>query len=143
MSMDQGGPGVGPTNNAVLQAFEPYIEALADCLAERLERRRARMINQYDSELGARRHRAAVKRRIANGEGGAGTAGRNYLLTVEAMREELAGNRGRGKAPPAPVPAGDDRGPPSGAGGKSRSRELGDFEREIMSGLRAVKDEPR
>jgi len=141
MSMDHGGPGVGP-NNGVLQAFEPYLEWLAERLAERLEGRRGRMINQHDSELGPRRHREVVKRRIANGEGGAGQRGRNYLLTVEAIREELARKGGRGKA--APAPAGDDRGPPSGgSGAKSRARELGDFEREVMSGLRAVKDESR
>jgi hypothetical protein len=141
MRMDHGGPGVGP-NDGVLQAFEPYIEALAERLAERLERRRARMINQHESELGPRRHREAVKRRLDNGEGGAGRAGRNYLLTVEAIREELARKGGRGKAPP--VPAGDGPAPPSGGtGAKSRGRELGDFERELMSGLRAVKDESR
>lgn len=141
MSMDQGGHGAGP-NGAVLQAFGPYIEALADCLFERLERRRARMINQHESELGPRRHREAVKRRIDNGEGGAGQRGRNYLLTLEAMREELARKGGPGKGT-AVTAAGDDPGPTSGgSAAKSRTRELSDFERELMSGLRAVK-EPR
>jgi hypothetical protein len=144
MSTDTDGPGAGPVNSAVLQAFEPYIDALAERLAERLERRRGRMINQHDSELGPRRHRDAVKRRIANGEGGAGRAGRDYLLTREAMREELAGKGGRGKpssgAPaPAAPPSGD--GPPTGgSAGKSRSRDLSNFEREVMSGLRAVEE---
>lgn len=138
MTMDQGGPSAGP-NSAVLQAFEPYIDALADRLAERLERGRGRMINQHESELGPRRHRDAVKRRIDNGEGGAGKAGRNYLLTLEAVREELARKGGRGKG--AAVPAGgDDRGPaPGGSAAKSRTRDLGEFERELMTGLRAVK----
>jgi hypothetical protein len=138
MSMDQDGPGAGP-NSAVLQAFEPYIEALAERLAERLERRRARMINQHESELGPRRHREAVKRRIDNGEGGAGRAGRNYLLTIEAVREELARKGGRPKGA-AVTAGGDDRSPASGgSAAKSRARDLGDFEREVMSGLRAVK----
>lgn len=136
---DHEGPGAGPVNSAVLQAFEPYIDALADRLAERLERRRGRMVNQYDSELGARRHREAVKRRIDNAEGGAGRAGRNYLLTIEAMREELARKGGKGKGKGTPAAGGDDRGPPTaGSGAKSRARDLSEFEREVMTGLRAV-----
>jgi hypothetical protein len=122
----------------MLQAFEPYIEALAERLAERLERRRSRMVNQHDSELGPRRHRDAVKRRMANDEGGAGHSGRNYWLTREAIREELASKPGRGKGGAAACPAGDDKGPPS-KGPKSRERDLGEFERELLSGLRAVK----
>lgn len=137
---DDNGPTASPVSSAVLQAIEPYIDALADRIAERMNRGRDRMINQYDSELGSRRHRDAVKRRIANAEGGAGRVGRNYLLTKEAIREELAGGRGRGSRGPH-VPAGDGS-PPSGSGGssggKSRSRELSDFERDVMSGLRAV-----
>lgn len=138
---DREGPGVSPVSSAVLQAFEPYIDALADRLAERLERRRGRMINQHDSELGPRRHREAVKRRIDNAEGGAGRAGRNYLLTKEAIREELARTGGKGKGKGTPAAGGDDRSPPArGSGPKSRARELSDFEREVMTGLHAVKD---
>jgi hypothetical protein len=97
------------------------------------------MINQHESELGPRRHRDAVKRRLDNGEGGAGRAGRNYLLTVEAVREELARKGGRGKGAPS-SPANDAPPAPGGSGAKSRARELGDFERELMRDLRAVKD---
>jgi hypothetical protein len=136
---DDHGPSASPVNSAVLQAIEPYLDALADRIAERMNAARGRMINQHDSELGPRRHRAAVKRRIANGEGGAGQSGRNYLLTPDAIREELAGGRGRGSAG-APVAAGGD-GPPGkgGSGAKSRTRELNDFERDTIAGLRAVK----
>lgn len=135
---DDHGRGAAPVNSAVLQAFEPYIDAIADRIAERMNRGRDRMINQFDSELGARRHRDAVKRRIANAEGGAGRAGRNYLLTLQAIREELAGKGGRG-TPGKASPANDS--PPGGSGsaGKSRARELADFEREVMTGLRTVK----
>lgn len=139
---DHEGPGAGPVSSAVLQAFEPYIDALADRLAERLERRRGRMVNQHDSELGPRRHREAVKRRIDNAEGGAGRAGRNYLLTTDAIREELARKDGKGKGTPAA--GGDDRRPPADdSGAKSRARDLSAFEREVMTGLRAVKDTGR
>jgi hypothetical protein len=138
MTIDHDDPGAG-ANSAVLQAFEPYIDALAERLAAVLERRRGRMINQHDSELGPRRHREAVKRRIANGEGGAGLAGRNYLLTREAVREELARKGGRGKGEAEPSPAGA---PPSGggSGSKSRARDLSAYERDLMVGLRAVKE---
>lgn len=144
---DDQGHGAASVNSAVLQAFEPYLDAFADKLAERLEQRRGRMVNQAESELGRRKHREAVTRRMANGEGGAGISGRNFLLTREAIREELAAGRPRrgGKrdgSAPAPVPApGNDGSPSSGAQAtppKSRARDLGDFEKELMSGLHAV-----
>jgi hypothetical protein len=137
-------PGTRPAVNiAVLQAIEPYLDELADRIAERMHAARGRMVNQHDSELGPRRHRDAVKRRMANGEGGAGHAGRNYLLTRAAIREELAGGRGRGSEG-TPVPAGGDGSPgKGGSGAKSRTRELNDFERDVMAGLRAVKEHGR
>ena len=135
---DDHGPGAGPVNSAVLQAIEPYIDAIADRIAARMNASRDRMINQHDSELGARRHRDAVKRRLANAEGGAGRSGRNYLLTREAILEELAGKgRGRGSKG-APAPGGDGSPGAGGSGAKSRARELSDFEREVMTGLRTV-----
>lgn len=139
MSMDQHGPGAGP-NSAVFGPFESYIDALADRLAERLEQRRGRMINQHESELGPRRHREAVKRRLDNGEGGAGLAGRNYLLTVAAVREELARKGGRGKGDAAPASPANDGAPPSsgGSAAKSRARALAEYERDLMRDLRAV-----
>lgn len=145
MSEDSSGPGgMGPqVNTAVLDAIEPYLEALADRIAERLTRSRDRMINQHDSELGPRRHREAVKRRIANSEGGAGHVGRNYLLTKEAIREELAGKGRRGGrgAPPAPAPAPSNDGSPSSGSSpaRSRARDLATFEKDLMRGLHAVK----
>jgi hypothetical protein len=151
MSADGDGPGAGPVNGALLNVIEPYIDVLADKIAVRLEGRRGRMINQHESELGPRRHREAVKRRIERGEGGAGRAGRNYLLTREAVREELArpggrgkGGKGAGPSAGAPVPAGGggDNSPSSGAasGAKTRTRDQRDWERELMSGLRAVEE---
>lgn len=136
MSEDHDGLGAGP-NSAVLQAFEPYIDAIADRIAARMNAGRERMVNQGNSDLGPRKHRAAVKRRLANDEGGAGISpdGRRFLLTPEAVREELAGKsgRGKGKAPPAAEPEAETK-------PKSRARELGDFERKIMRGLRDVED---
>lgn len=147
MSSEDQGPGAGPSN-VMMQALEPYLDAFADRVAERLEARRGRMVNQAESQLGRRKHRDAVTRRLANDEGGAGISGRNFLLTPQAIREELARgsgrNRGRSKGGPcgAPVPsAGGDGSPSSGAAAtppKSRARDLGDFEKDLMSGLHAV-----
>jgi hypothetical protein len=120
-------------NSAVLQAFAPYLDEIADRLAARLEQRRAREVSQKDSPLGPRRHRAAVNRRLANKEGGAGKVGRNHYLTPEAVREELARDASSASPAPAARPAQDDK-------PRTRKRELGDFERNLMTGLRAVKD---
>lgn len=129
-------------NSAVLDAIEPYIDALADKLWDRFEQRRGRMVNQHDSELGPRKHREAVKRRLENNEGGAGISpnGRNYLLTREAIREELAGKTPR-RGAKRPVGASRDQTPDASSSPvKSRARELGDFERDLMRDLRNVKD---
>ena len=46
-------------------------------------------IGQADSPLGSRRHNAAVRRRLAAGEGGAARIGRRHLLSRRALAEEL------------------------------------------------------
>lgn len=142
MAAQGGGPGAGSgMNSAVLDAFEPYIDALADKLWDRFEQRRGRMVNQHDSELGPRKHREAVKRRLENNEGGAGISpnGRNYLLTREAIREELAKTPRRGAK--RPEDASRDQSPDaSSTPHKSRARDLGAFERDLMRDLRNVKD---
>lgn len=46
---------------------------------------------QQGSPLGPRRHCEAVKRRLAEGLFGAAHIGRRYLLSPEALAEELAG----------------------------------------------------
>jgi len=54
-------------------------------------------VPQKGSALGNRRHCAAVRRRIQQGEGGAALRGKRYLLTTSALTEELT----RGGPPPA------------------------------------------
>ncbi len=49
----------------------------------------AELLAQKGSPLGARRHIRAVRRRVAAGEAGASIVGRRYLLTREALNEEL------------------------------------------------------
>ena len=47
-------------------------------------------LDQSSSPLGNRRHAAACRRRIAAGDGTAAQIGRRFLMTREAVREELA-----------------------------------------------------
>lgn len=46
-------------------------------------------VGQKGSPLGARRHIAAVRRRVAAGEPGAAVVGRSYRLTRDALNAEL------------------------------------------------------
>ena len=46
-------------------------------------------VDQHRSPLGSRRHVAATRRRIAHGESGAAQVGRRFLLSREAVTEEL------------------------------------------------------
>lgn len=151
MGADVSGPGATGSVFGGTIDLEPYMDRLAFKIADELERRRGRMVNQAESELGRRRHREAVTRRLANNEGGAGISGRNFLLTREAVREELASGggrpkRGRGSSPsPAPSPS-NDSSPSSGAQAtpqKSRARDLGDWQKDLISGLNAVGKRPR
>ncbi len=59
--------------------------ALAKCAAPPIE-----MVDQQHSALGRRRHCAAVRRRRAEGAGGAEIVGKKHLLTRAALAEELA-----------------------------------------------------
>jgi hypothetical protein len=72
--------------------------AAAECDAIESERRaeiRA-WVAQAKSDLGPRRHCAAVRRRVAAGLDGASIVGRKFLLSPAALEEELA-RRSRGE----------------------------------------------
>lgn len=76
------------------------LDDLADLLAERIAHRllandRPGWIDQSQSPLGPRRHRAAVRRRLSVGEEGASRVGRRHLLSADALAAELqaAGKR--------------------------------------------------
>lgn len=69
--------------------LDELAERLAARVAERLRASEPNMVGQSGSPLGARRHCAAVKRRLARGEPGAAILGRRHLLTAEALGEEL------------------------------------------------------
>lgn len=47
-------------------------------------------VDQTTSPLGPRRHCAAVQRRVRSGIAGASVVGRRYLLSTEALAEELS-----------------------------------------------------
>jgi hypothetical protein len=64
-----------------------------DIAAERSAERRD-WIDQSSSVLGPRRHIQAVRRRLKEGLDGAGQSGRRFLLSEEALAEELARPRG-------------------------------------------------
>jgi hypothetical protein len=85
------------------------------------------MVSQHGSPLGARRHRAAVKRRKSLGQPGAQIYGRDYLLSREALAEERAkGPRGEG--------------PPSGPTvKKARSAELAALRSETVAELQTLR----
>ena len=73
-------------------AIDTLARALAPALARAIVaelRDGEGMVDQTSSPLGARRHRAAVKRRLVAGEGGAAVVGRRHLLSREALTEEL------------------------------------------------------
>jgi hypothetical protein len=73
--------------------LEAFLDEIADRLAARVVSRLREgepgMVDQSASPLGGRRHCAAAKRRMARGEPGAAKVGRRYLLSPEALSEEL------------------------------------------------------
>ncbi len=74
-------------------AIAAALDELADLIAERVwvrfQQGTPDMVDQSKSPLGSRRHCNAVKRRVGNGETGAARVGRRYLLTPDALAEEL------------------------------------------------------
>jgi hypothetical protein len=74
-------------------AADDLLDALADRIAARVEERLRSgpqgWIAQDVSQLGRRRHIAAVRRRVAAGVGGAALVGRRALLSPEALEAEL------------------------------------------------------
>jgi hypothetical protein len=73
----------------MLRADDDLIDLIAQRVEQRLTRSN-RATSQHGSPLGARKHRAVVRRRVERNEGGAHIVGRRYLLTPDALQEELA-----------------------------------------------------
>jgi hypothetical protein len=118
-----------------LQPLSGLLDALADRIVDKwLASTATRMVAQTGSPLGPRRHRAAVKRRIQNGEGGAAIVDKRFYLTHQALQEEL-GLLPKPKPPepeePEPAPAG---GPPS-----SPSADAAAYARDLLARLESVR----
>lgn len=129
-----GGGAVTAFPSDPLAAFAPLLDALADRVVDKwLTATSTRMVAQAGSPLGPRRHRAAVKRRIDNGEGGAAITdrGRRFMLTHEALREELR------IKPPEPRKKRADEHPGEEAS-KPRDR-VSDFQADLLKKLRGGK----
>lgn len=92
---------------ATFRVFARALRAAADVFeAAALEAaaERADWVDQTSSPLGSRRHISATRRRMAAGLEGAARVGRRYLLSGQALTEELAGSTA---AAPAEAAAGD------------------------------------
>jgi hypothetical protein len=78
------------TGDDLSGALNAFAELVARHVVRELRAGANEMVAQAGSPLGPRRHAAAVRRRVANGEGGAVVAGRRLLLTKEVLADELA-----------------------------------------------------
>lgn len=121
---------------AALLSLEPLLDDLADRVAARILKAQTRMISQAKSELGPRKHREAVRRRIDEGLDGAAIVGRRFLLTPEALREEAARATATRRRPSNPGTVAKTRG--KRPEGEDKPGGLSDFQRELIAGLRAL-----
>lgn len=95
------------------EELKTALDVLADAIADRIAQRLLTgqledWIDQSNSPLGPRRHRTAVNRRIAKGEGGAARVGRRHLLNREALAAELATAGDRKSKGPTKITVADD-----------------------------------
>lgn len=93
--------------SALEALFAELAQAVAEAVVAKLRAGEVPgMIDQSASPAGRRRHIAAVRRRVAAGEGGAAIVGRRFLLSREALDAELAAlaKRPRKAGPKATTP---------------------------------------
>jgi len=109
----------------MLRADDDLIEAIAERVERRLSRS-SRMQAQKGSPLGPRTHRAAVNRRLTTGEGGAAIVGGKFLLTQDALQQELAAKTREHKPRQRKTTKSD------------QSPELDALQRELTGGLRRI-----
>lgn len=84
-------------------AIQTLAQTIAAAVVRELRQGEDSWIDQTASTLGARRHNAAVRRRLANGEAGAAIVGRRHFLSRDALAAELARRPARklNSAPPS------------------------------------------
>ena len=82
------------TEGAARVALETFARVLAPLVAQEVVRALrsgpSDLVSQAASPLGKRRHCAAVRLRVARGDGSACIVGRLHYLTPQALHEELA-----------------------------------------------------
>lgn len=105
------------------------LDALAEAVEARLARR---MVSQHGSPLGSRAHRAAVLRRVERQEGGAAIAKRKFLLSRDALKEELD------RSTAEYVEQRKTRGPRKAR--SDQSPDLDALQRELTGGLRNIRE---
>jgi hypothetical protein len=110
---------------ALASLIDLVARRVGDVVLERLTRGEARYVSQFNTQLGPRKHREAVKRRIDREEGGAFISpdGRRFLLTQQAHEAELARSRGYD----GPLGPGLRK-----ASKREKGAELSDFERRVL-----------
>lgn len=86
---DTTAPAESRAAEALLTAIKPFARLVARELLEELRGYDTSWVEQSASELGPKKHCAAVRRRIAERKPGARINGRRFLLSQEAMVEEL------------------------------------------------------
>lgn len=84
------GTGAGASEAIIVGAVREFATTLARFVADELRATDTTIVTQHESPLGPRGHRAAVKRRVAEGTGDAWIRKRKYLMTRAALLEELS-----------------------------------------------------
>ncbi len=121
-----------------LAPFEPLLDSLAERIVDKwLEKTDLRMVPQSVSPLGPRKHRDAVKRRLRNNEGGAqiDQRGRRFLLTREAIAEEMKRSRSKPADPeatPGPSPASPPMPP-------TQSPDVAAYARDLLTRVQSLR----
>ena len=82
---------IDTTNDStkLLEALDVLGKLIAHHVVAELRAGDVGMVDQTVSPLGARRHCAACRRRVAAGDGTAAIVGRRHLMTSEAVQAEL------------------------------------------------------
>jgi hypothetical protein len=113
-----------PMGDLLEELYARSLKGLSENLASALRAPNAdSWVSQDGSPLGNRRHCAAVRRRMEAGDIGAAKQGKRFLLTREALANELCGFGA------ARTPAGVD----------GADSEPSDLEGELRAKLRAVR----
>lgn len=131
-------------NGAQGLTLDWFLDMLADRLAERMAARDDAPVDQRSPKgLRGRRHIEAVRRRVEAGLGGAWIRGRDFLLSPEAVREELARltrGRGHGGAAPAAATARVPKPPKPKSPKAARAAAAAEIKRDLETAMRRERE---